>query len=193
MIRYLSFYHPLILVFFLSLCVNTLAWAEPGVDSDALAEQLARHTPQCGRFEQSRWLADIETQLNSHGDFQRLEEGLVWQTTSPIQDRVLLSRHNDDDLPPGFLVIAPVFTGLLSGEWRELEHFFSVELKGDLHDWKARLLPKEAVIAERLTQLLASGGQQVEQLTLEFTDGDQLDITLTPTACSDLDHGDSAS
>lgn len=193
MIRYLCFHHPWILVFVLSLCVNTPAWAKPGVDSGALAEQLARHAPQCGRFEQSRWLADIETQLNSRGDFQQLQEGLVWQTTSPIQDRVLLSQHNDDDLPPGFLVIAPIFIGLLSGEWRELEHYFTVELEGDLQDWKARLLPKEAVIAERLTQLLASGSQQVEQLTLKFADGDQLDINLTPTACSDLDHGDSAS
>lgn len=184
MTRYLSW----TLSFALSVGLATAAWAKP--DIDALAEQLAQHAPQCGRFEQSRWLADIETQLNSRGDFQQLEEGLVWHTTSPIQDRVVLSQHNED-LPPGFLVIAPVFTTLLSGDWRELEHYFTVELEGDLHNWEALLLPNEAVIAERLTQLLASGSQQVEQLTLEFSDGDQLDLTLTPTACSDLDHGDS--
>lgn len=184
MIRYLSW----TLSFALSVSLPTAAWAKP--DIDALVEQLAQHAPQCGRFEQSRWLADIETQLNSRGDFQQLEEGLVWQTTSPIQDRVILSQHNED-LPPGFLVIAPVFTSLLSGDWRELEHYFTIELEGDLHNWEALLLPNEAVIAERLTQLLASGSQQVEQLTLEFSDGDQLDLTLTPTACPDLDHGDS--
>ena len=192
MIRYLRLYHPWTLVFVLSLCVNTAAWAEPGVDIDTLAERLAQHAPQCGRFEQSRWLADIEARLNSRGDFQQLEEGLVWQTTSPIQDRVLLSQHNND-LPPGFLVIAPIFTSLLSGDWRELEHYFTVELEGGLHNWQASLLPNEAAIAERLTQLLASGSQQVEQLKLEFSDGDQLDLTLMPTACTNLDHGDPAS
>lgn len=186
MIRYL----PWTLIFALSLSVNTIAWADPEID--ALAERLAQHAPQCGRFEQTRWLADIETQLSSRGDFQQLEEGLVWQTTSPIRDRVVLSQNNDD-LPPGFRVIAPIFTTLLAGDWRALEHYFTVELDGDLYNWQASLLPNEAAIAERLTQLLASGSQQVEQIKLEFSDGDRLELTLTPTACSKLDHADSAS
>lgn len=183
-------YLPWTLGLLLSLSVYTAAWAEP--DIDALAEQLAQHAPPCGRFEQTRWLADIEAELNSRGDFQRLEEGLLWQTTSPIQDRVVLNQYNDD-LPPGFQVIAPIFTNLLSGEWQALEHYFTLELDGDLQHWQATLLPNEAAIAERLTQLLASGSQQVEQLQLTFSDGDRLDLTLTPTACANLEQGDSAS
>ncbi|GGX86723.1 hypothetical protein GCM10007160_12590 [Litchfieldella qijiaojingensis] len=157
-------------------------------DGDALAERLATHAPQCGRFEQSRWLADLEMRLDSRGHFQQREDGLVWQTTAPIQDRVVLSQNNDS-LPLGFQVIAPVFTGLLSGDWQALEHHFTIELSGELEDWRARLVPSEATVAERLTRLLVSGNQQVEQVELEFDDGDRLDLTLIPAACESLDDG----
>ncbi|MCE8034131.1 hypothetical protein EKK97_17600 [Billgrantia tianxiuensis] len=170
--------------------IGPAAWAAP--DSDALAEHLATHAPQCGRFEQSRWLADLEARLVSRGHFQQDKEGVVWQTTAPVNDRVVLNADNDD-LPLGFQIIAPVFTGLLSGNWQALEHHFTIELSGELEDWQATLVPNEAAVAERLTQLLVSGNRQVEQVGLEFADGDRLDLTLTPATCGSLDDGDPAS
>ncbi|EPC01168.1 hypothetical protein L861_11375 [Litchfieldella anticariensis FP35 = DSM 16096] len=173
----------------LSLIASPVVWAIP--DDDKLAERLATHAPSCGRFEQSRWLADLETQLDSRGHFRQREDGLVWQTTAPVQDRVVLSEDNDD-LPLGFQVIAPVFSGLLSGDWQALERHFTIELSGELKDWRARLVPKDVAVGERLTQLLVSGHQQVEQVELEFADGDRLNLTLTPAACENLDDGDPA-
>lgn len=172
----------------LCLLVPAAAWATPS--EDALAERLAANAPQCGRFEQSRWLADLDTRLDSRGHFQRREEGLVWQTTAPVQDRVVLSADNED-LPRGFQVIAPVFSGLVSGDWQALERHFTIELSGELEAWRASLTPNETAVAERLTQLRVSGSRQVERVELEFSDGDRLELTLSPIACESLDEDDS--
>lgn len=174
-----------------ALCLLTPAavWATPS--DDALAERLAAHAPQCGRFEQSRWLADLDTRLDSRGHFQRHEDGLVWQTTAPVNDRVVLSEGNDD-LPRDFQVIAPVFSGLVSGDWRALERHFTIELSGELEEWQANLTPNETTVAERLTQLRVSGNRQVERVELEFTDGDRLELSLAPIACESLGESDSA-
>lgn len=173
----------------LILLAPAAVWAAP--NGDALAERLAAHAPQCGRFEQSRWLADLDARLDSRGHFLRREEGLVWQTTAPVQDRVVLSEDNDD-LPRGFQVIAPVFSGLVSGDWRALERHFTIELSGELEEWQARLAPNETAVAGRLSQLRVSGNKQVERVELEFTDGDRLELILAPTACESLDEDDSA-
>ncbi|MGR2739526.1 LolA-related protein [Billgrantia sp. Q4P2] len=173
------------------LCLTAPAAVGATPNDAALAERLAAHAPQCGRFEQSRWLADLETRLDSRGHFQRHEDGLVWQTTAPVNDRVVLSEDNDD-LPRGFQVVAPVFSGLVSGDWRALERHFTIELSGELEEWQANLTPNETAVAERLTQLRVSGSRQVERVELEFTDGDRLDLTLTPTACEERDEGNAS-
>ncbi|QNI04351.1 hypothetical protein HXW73_16170 [Halomonas sp. SH5A2] len=173
----------------LSLILSPTAWAAP--DGDALADRLAEHAPQCGRFEQSRHLADLDTQLDSRGHFQQREEGLVWQTTAPVQERVVMSEDNAD-LPAGFQVIAPVFSGLLGGHWQALEEHFTIELSGELENWQATLTPNETSVSERISQLVVSGNQQVEQVALAFTNDDRLDLTLTAVPCDDLDDGDSS-
>lgn len=170
----------------LLLGVTPSTWA--ALDADTLAERLAANAPQCGRFEQSRWLADLETRLDSRGYFQRQDDALVWQTIAPVKDRVVLSEDNDD-LPLSFQVMTPVFTGLLSGDWQALERHFTIELSGQLEDWQANLAPSEAAVAERLSRLVVNGDQQVERVELEFADGDRLELKLTPAACDSLDNG----
>lgn len=173
------------------LCLSAPAAVSATPDGDALAERLADHAPQCGRFEQSRWLADLEARLDSRGHFRHGQDGLVWQTTAPVKDRVVLSEDNEN-LPRGFQVIAPIFSGLVSGDWQALERHFTIELDGELEAWRASLVPNETAVAERLAHLRVSGHRQVERVELEFTDGDRLDLTLTPVACESLDEDDPA-
>ncbi|KPQ25190.1 MAG: hypothetical protein HLUCCA13_06640 [Halomonas sp. HL-48] len=169
--------------------VSTSAVAAP--DEAALAERLAANAPQCGRFEQSRWMADLDTQLESRGYFEHQEDGLVWQTTAPINDRVLLSEDNDE-LPKGFQVIAPMLGGLLAGDWQRLEKYFTTELSGEEQRWQATLTPNEASIAERLTQLHVRGSQQVDEVEIDFANDDRLSLTLTAADCDSLDDSDPA-
>ncbi|CAM0557212.1 LolA-related protein [Vreelandella titanicae] len=176
----------------LSLMISPATWAAlngDGLDGDALAERLAAHAPQCGRFDQSRWLADLDAQLDSRGYFEQQANGLVWQTTSPVRDRVVMSEDNDE-LPMGFQVVAPVLGGLLSGNWQRLESHFTIELSGALDDWQAKLTPSEVHIAERLSQLLVQGNQQVEHVELMFTNDDRLNLTLAAVDCASLEEGD---
>lgn len=172
-----------------ALMVSSPAVAAP--DEDDLAERLAVNAPQCGRFEQSRWMADLDTQLDSRGYFEHQQDGLVWQTTAPINDRVILSEDNDE-LPTGFQVIAPMLGGLLSGDWQLLERHFTIELSGEQQNWQAKLTPKEASVAERLTQLHVQGSQQVDEVEIDFANDDRLSLTLTAADCDSLDDSDPA-
>lgn len=168
----------------LILMASAQAWAAP--DPEALAERLTDHALQCGRFEQTRWLADLETQLDSRGTFQRHQQALIWQTTVPIEDRVVLSPDNEA-LPLSFQIMLPVFNGLLSGDWQALERHFTVKLGGTLNDWQADLTPKEAAVGERLSHLMVSGDRHVERVELAFASGDRMTLNLTAASCQALE------
>ena len=166
------------------LAASATAWAAP--DTDELAARLADNAPQCGRFEQTRWLADLDSQLESRGTFEHQDAGLVWQTTSPINDRVVLSADNDE-LPMGFQAVAPVLGGLLSGDWQALERYFAIELSGTQDEWQATLTPSEANIAQRLDHLMVHGNQQVERVEIAFTNDDRLELALSGADCERLE------
>ncbi|CAM3357170.1 LolA family protein [Halomonas lysinitropha] len=173
----------------LLLSTSPSLWASP--QPDALAERLADHSTQCASFKQSRWLADLEVRLDSRGHFRRQDNALVWQTTAPVEDRLDLSEESDD-LPIDFQVLLPVFNGLLSGDWQALEHHFTIELRGELDEWRADLTPIDSALGEHLSQLVVHGGERVEQLAIAFRDGDRLELTLTPVDCEGLDEGNAA-
>lgn len=165
--------------------------ASQSLNKQRLGEQLAANAPQCGRFEQTRWLADLDTQLDSRGVFQRRDDALIWHTRSPVNDRLELSA-DDPQLPIGLQVMLPVFNGLLSGDWQALERYFSVTLEGQLNDWQAQLTPKGSRLAERLDTLQVSGTSSVDNVEIGFTGGDRLELALTPSNCDRLSDQSSA-
>lgn len=165
-----------------------LGWSLPAVaalDSAALGAQLAEHSPACNRFEQTRWLADLEAELASSGYFQRSEQQLVWHTLTPVDSRLVLDADNPD-LPLAYQVILPVLTGLLSGDWAALQQHFSVDLQGQLEAWQASLTPTDAAVAERLQRLQVSGAEQVRELQIRFVSGDLMNLQLSPADCATL-------
>lgn len=162
-------------------CLPTFAWAAP--TPQALSEQLAEHAEPCGRFEQSRHLADLDTTLESRGIFRRDGERLIWETQSPIEDRVVLGPDNPE-LPPQLQTILPIFDGLLAGNWQALSRHFTLHLEGTLSAWHADLAPKDAAVRSRLTRLAVGGGQQVETIKLDFDNGDALTLSLSPHECA---------
>ena len=166
------------------LTVSATALAAPDIDD--LATRLTENAPPCGRFEQTRWLADLDSQLESHGTFEHQDAGLVWQTTFPINDRVVLSADNDE-LPMGFQAVAPVLGGLLSGNWQALVRYFAIELSGTQDEWQAKLTPSEANIAQRLDHLMVQGNQQVEHVEIAFTNDDRLELALSGADCEHLE------
>lgn len=158
------------------------------LDLDALGAQLSHDVPACVTFDQRRWMEDLGTELPSKGYFRRQPSGLVWQTLTPVEDRVVLSANNPE-LPPGLKALLPLLTGMLEGDWDSLEQHFDVELSGSMAAWQAELAPRDAAIAERLDNVELSGGDEVEALEVAFSDGDQLALDLTPVDCSELPGG----
>lgn len=181
---------PALLLTLLSLPATGVAGAT--LDADRLAEQLRGHAPTCGHFSQHRWMADLDTGLDSTGVFRRQGEALIWQTLTPVSDRVRLAPDNPD-LPLGLKAMLPVLTGLLAGDWQAVDQHFRVRLEGQHDAWQARLTPRDAAVAEWLTGLHVTGGQRVERVRLDFRNGDRLELSLEPADCDTLDIEASAS
>ncbi|HDZ56544.1 MAG TPA: hypothetical protein ENI17_13460 [Pseudomonas xinjiangensis] len=147
-----------------------------------LLKHLRTNVPECGQFEQSRWLADFDMHLNSRGTFQRQTDGLIWQTIQPVQSQVVLSENNPD-LPLGYQAILPIFNGLLVGNWQSLDQYFATQLSGTVENWRAELTPRNEQVAAQLTDLVIEGAAQLERIAISFGDGDRMDIRLTETPC----------
>lgn len=159
-------------------------------DARALTRQLARTAPTCGDFAQTRWLEDVGAKVESEGHFTLIgdpqsPEGLVWETTSPIEDRLELRPDategpNGEALPADQQAMAELLLNFFHGDWQALEKHFDLDLQGTPDDWQASLSPKDAQLAEAISQLEIDGGSWIEHLTLDSVDGDRLDLTLTP-------------
>ncbi|WOD12048.1 LolA-related protein [Pseudomonas sp. NyZ704] len=171
--------HPA-LVFACSIMVATMAQAAP--DAAALSQQLAQHSPECGTFQQNRWLADFELDLPSSGSFQRLDQALIWRTETPVQTEIRLSQDNAE-LPPGYRMLLPVMTALLEGDWQRLQDHFQIVTDGELSSWAAKLTPLDSRVAATLPSIKVKGGQQLVHIAMAFADGDRLNIDLTPATC----------
>lgn len=155
------------------------------IDVERLATQLAKQAPACVSFEQQRWIAELENELDSSGYFHRRPDGLVWQTLTPVESRVLLSPDNPE-LSPGMRALLPVLSGLLEGDWSELREHFDIELNGEMQAWQAELKPRDKRVAEHLDHIALEGGVRIDSMGIQFTNNDRLALTLEPVACSTL-------
>jgi len=173
----------------LVLAASTSARAADSVTDNVannLADNVANSLASCANFEQRRWMADLDTQLTSTGYFLRQGDGLIWQTTSPVADRVQLT-PGDPDLPMSLEVMLPVLTGLLAGDWQALRQHFAIDQSGEPDAWQARMTPLDDAVATRLESIRVSGGEQIERLELAFVNDDRVDIQLTPADCAALE------
>lgn len=161
------------------------------LDTQRLAAQLARQAATCVSFEQQRWIAALESQLTSSGYFHRLPEGLVWQTLTPVEERVLLSADNPE-LSTGMRALLPILSGLLEADWSRLEAHFEISSAGDSDAWRIDLRPRDSRIAEHLEHITLAGGVRLDQMDIQFTNGDRLSLVLEPVACSSLPQASTA-
>lgn len=159
---------------------------------EALADHLAAQGDVAGRFEQTRYLADLDTQIDGRGHY-RFEQGdrVVWALESPVQETMELSNQGiqrngkpvEDD-PAG---VATLIMQLLNGQLAALSDRFEVTLEGEQKNWHARLTPRQQALASYLDSIDMRGDDRLEQIHMAMADGDRLDIHLLPP-----DEGDPA-
>lgn len=152
---------------------------------ETLADHLASQGDVSGRFEQTRYLADLDTRIDGHGHY-RFEQGdrVIWSLESPVEETMELSgagierngEHINDD-PAG---VATLIMQLLNGQFSALADRFDITLEGDQANWHATLVPRQQGLANYLHTIDMHGDARLEQIDMAMADGDRLDIHLLP-------------
>ncbi|MBZ5875923.1 LolA family protein [Chromohalobacter israelensis] len=159
-------------------------------DRQDLQAQLERTTAIEGRFTQTRFLADVDTELQSRGRFAYVrDKKVVWQLETPVEDTLVLTPANAEDATPGEGAgdagreqVAALLLRLLGGDWSALEERFTQTLDGTRDAWRVQLTPRDAELAARIAEIRLAGGRHVERLVMETADGDRLRIELSDQA-----------
>lgn len=160
------------------LVIALLGWLAIAVE----AQQLPT-LPACGAFEQQRWLADLQMNVPASGHFSRQPDGLLWQLREPVQQRLLLSTENSE-LALDQRLIADFMQAMHSADRASLEAHFSLSQD---EAGKLLLTPHNAQLADIVSLIRVSGQPAIEQIELQFSDGDRLQIQLHPAACPEPD------
>lgn len=152
---------------------------------ETLADHLAAQGDVNGRFEQTRYLADLDTRIDGRGHY-RFEQGdrVIWSLESPVEETMELSdagiqRNGEriDDDPAG---VATLIMQLLNGQFSALADRFDITLEGDEKAWHATLVPRQQGLANYLHNIDMQGDARLEQINMAMADGDRLNIHLLP-------------
>lgn len=146
-----------------------------------------------GRFQQSKYIADLETTLDSSGRFQfDAERGLQWQIVEPVPTRLRITpteiieeqdgeevMRMDVDEQPMTRAISEVFFAIFGGDWDKLTERFRVESVATDGGWHFRLAPRDELLASYLETVELQGTDYLETLTLSESNGDRTRIQLS--------------
>ena len=145
-----------------------------------------------GRFEQGKYIADLDTTLDSSGRFEfDADTGLVWDIRKPVptllkiradeiveeQDGEVVMRMDVDDQPMT-RAISEVFFAIFGGDWQALSERFSVRTLQESSPWRFELTPRDELLASRLRVVELRGEDHLNTLVLEETNGDRTEIRL---------------
>ncbi|MDV6317783.1 outer membrane lipoprotein carrier protein LolA [Chromohalobacter sp. HP20-39] len=178
------------LIAYICLGLVGLPLAAHAFDRQALQERLEQTPALQGHFTQTRWLADVDTTLESQGHFAYVrDEKVVWQLETPVEDTLVLTPADATEATPpndarraGREQIAALLLQLLGGDWSALESRFTQTLEGDADDWRIRLTPRDPALAERIGEIRLSGGRYIEHLEMRLAGGDRLRVDFSNQA-----------
>lgn len=166
--------------------------AQARADFAALARLAESPAELQGVFRQQKYLAALETSLSSSGQFSfKRGESIRWQILEPIRNELLItpdglsSRQGDDELlrvdaesNPGVAVLGDILFAVLSANWQRLENYFEVDAEIDGPQWRARLRPRDATIAQLFDYIELHGARLLQTVVLHEQGGDVTTIRL---------------
>lgn len=146
-----------------------------------------------GRFEQSKYIADLETTLDSSGRFRfDAEQGLQWQILEPVPTQLRITpteiieeqdgeevMRMDVDEQPMTRAISEVFFAIFGGDWDKLTERFRVESLAADSGWHFRLDPRGELLKSYLDTIELQGTDYLETLILSESNGDRTRIQLS--------------
>lgn len=145
-----------------------------------------------GRFEQSKYIADLDTALDSSGHFSFVvDKGLRWNIRKPVatnlritpneivqeQDGEVVMRIGVGDQPMT-RAISEVFFAIFGGNWQALEERFTIRSAREEAGWIIELEPKNELLKSYLSAIKLQGADYLQVLTLSESNGDRTRIDL---------------
>ena len=145
-----------------------------------------------GKFEQSKYIADLDTTLDSSGLFSFVpDKGLRWSILKPVstnlritpneiverQDGEEVMRMNVDEQPMT-RAISDVFFAIFGGDWDALEKRFTIRSMQETSPWRLELEPKDELLKSYLNTIELQGSEYLEVLILSESNGDRTRIQL---------------
>ncbi|WP_407331337.1 outer membrane lipoprotein carrier protein LolA [Enterovibrio sp. 27052020O] len=173
-------------------------------DLPDLQQRLASSSIVRGDFTQTREIALLDMPLQSQGEFLLSEEdGLLWQQHSPFPVSLILAGETLRQRIPGqaeqvvhakdnpmAFYFSEMFLSLFHADTRTLKTQFDLTLTGDENQWQLSLVPIAAPLTQVFNNIVLSGGEDIETLSLHELRGDKTTLTFSdiqhaPTTLSD--------
>ncbi len=157
-------------------------------DLPELLSHLAETGNESMRFEETRPSSLLAEPVTVTGTLQRDGDRLIRETSTPRREtQTLTASHVEIRRPGGFrqrfsLSRAPelaalrqALLALLDGNLDQLDQHFKHALAWEEQAWTLELTPRGPDTAERVHKLTLAGQEyRLESMTLELTDGDQI-------------------
>ena len=170
----------------LLLALSPLAHA---FDLQQLSDQLARPQVIHGDFIQEKHLRALPKPLTSTGTFVLAKDhGLLWQLNTPLKQdyRITalgIARRNGSEwqMLPGKSAGAEqnrLFLAVLQGDSSGLARDFELRLQGEPTQWTLTLTPRSLLLKQVFTQINIDGGELVQRIELQETQGDSTVLKL---------------
>ena len=158
-------------------------------DLQQLSDQLARPQVIHGDFIQEKHLRALPKPLTSTGTFVLAKDhGLLWQLNSPLKQdyRITalgIARRNGSEwqMLPGKSAGAEqnrLFLAVLQGDSSGLARDFELRLQGQPTQWTLTLTPRSLLLKQVFTQINIDGGELVQRIELQETQGDSTVLKL---------------
>ena len=177
--------------------MSPLAWSsEPEVEGASVLENLLDDQGGVdlfeGEFQQSKYIADLDTTLDSSGNFSFVAgEGLSWNIREPVPTNLRITPNEiveeqdgevvmriDVDEQPVTRAISEVFFAIFGGDWRALAESFSIQPQQEDPPWHFKLKPKNELLESYLNSIELQGTDYLEVLILSESNGDRTHIQL---------------
>ncbi|MGO1692867.1 MAG: outer membrane lipoprotein carrier protein LolA [Marinobacter sp.] len=175
----------------------SVVWAaKPNIETASAMENLLGEQASAasleGKFEQSKYIADLDTSLDSSGHFSFVvDEGLSWNIRKPVatnlritpneiveeQDGEVVMRMGVDEQPMT-RAISEVFFAIFGGDWQALEERFTIHSVQEDARWIVELEPKDELLKSYLNAIKLQGSDYLEVLILSESNGDRTRIDL---------------
>ncbi|ROR52640.1 UNVERIFIED_ORG: outer membrane lipoprotein carrier protein LolA [Pseudomonas psychrophila] len=158
-------------------------------DLQQLSDQLARPQVIHGDFIQEKHLRALPKPLTSTGTFVLAKDhGLLWQLNTPLKQdyRITalgIARRNGSEwqMLPSKSAGAEqnrLFLAVLQGDSSGLARDFELRLQGQPTQWTLTLTPRSLLLKQVFTQINIDGGELVQRIELQETQGDSTVLKL---------------